>query len=291
MKVNRKLKAVIQNFLSFLPKSYKWNYLFQRYINKSFPEKLEMLDMKMSFKRQHLTAFGGEDWDFDINGSVYEFGAGYNLAISLFMWDEGFRQQVVTDLTPLAKIDLINFAIEFSGIDIEFIKDFNDLYTRIGIKYIPNVNASDTGFKDLSFNYVHSTVTLEHIPKNDILPILQECYRVLKAGGIISCIIDLQDHYHYADDSISPFDFYQYSWQEWNKKYNNKLQYQNRLLASEYYTMFAQAGFAPIQMQVTKASDAQIDELKNLNLHPDFATKPIDELSNLFCHIWAEKPD
>lgn len=291
MQVNRNLKALVHKILGYLPKSHKWNYLFQRYINMSLPESVQMFDLKHTFKRQHLTAFGGEEWEFDVEGKVYEFGAGYNLAIPLYMWQEGFKKQVVTDLTPLAKISLINHAIEHNGIDLELIKDFNDLSQKTGIKYIANLNAKNTGFKELSFKYIHSTVTLEHIPKNDILQILQECYRILEAGGIISCIIDLQDHYHYADDSISPFDFYQYSWEEWDKKYNNKLQYQNRLLANEYYTLFALAGFAPIQMQVTKASDEQIEELKKLNLYADFANKPIDEINNLRCHIWAEKPD
>lgn len=287
MKVNRKLKAVLQGLIAKMPFSGKLNYFLQRHVRHSLPVNDAKLEQKIGFAEQHLKAF--KSHGIVPSATTYEFGGGYDLTVPLYFNKIEFAQHTVTDVSPLLKWDLVNNIIKRLGFNGS-VKSTQDL-KQFNIDYKVPVNPKKTGFVDAKFDFIHSTVTLEHIPKNDILPILQECYRVLKAGGIISCIIDLQDHYHYADDSISPFDFYQYSWQEWDKKYNNKLQYQNRLLASEYYTMFAQAGFAPIQMQVTKASDAQIDELKNLNLHPDFATKPIDELSNLFCHIWAEKPD
>lgn len=289
--MNWKTKALIQNTISKTPFAKHLNYFLQRRVNKSLPMSNAVLDQKQVAARKHLTAFSVEEWDFDINGLVYEFGAGYDLAIPIIFWDEGFKKQVTTDLNQLLKIDLVNYVQEHRGCEIELIKDIDDLKQRIGIEYIPNVDARATNFDTASFNYIHSTDTLEHIPKNDILPILQECYRLLKAGGIISCIIDLQDHYQYTDANISPFNFYQYDWEEWDKKYNNTIHYQNRLVAHEYYTMFAMAGFAPIQMQVSKASDTQIEVLKKLNLHSDFSNRQLEDISNLRCHIWAEKPD
>jgi SAM-dependent methyltransferase len=289
--MNWKTKAFIQKAISKTPFARQLNYFLQRRVNRSLPMSNAVLDQKHGAARKHLTAFSVGDWDFDIDGLVYEFGAGCDLAIPIAFFDEGFKRQVVTDLNQLLKLDLVNYVLEHRGCDIELIKSISDLKQKTGIEYMPNIDAKVTSFETGSFNYIHSTDTLEHIPKNDILPILQECYRLLKAGGIISCIIDLQDHYQYADNSISPFNFYQFSWEEWNTKYNNTLHYQNRLLTDEYYSLFIKAGFAPIQMQVNKADNKQVEVLKQLNLHPDFAKKPIEEINNLRCHIWAEKPD
>lgn len=288
--MNWKTKAFIQKTIANLPASNRLNYFLQKYISRNLPMSNAVLAQKENAARMHLEAFE-HDGEIDINGVVCEFGAGYDLAVPLILYDEGFKKQVVTDLNPLLKLDLVNNVLDRRGIGVELIKGIGDLKTKTGIEYLPHIDARKTGFAANSFDYIHSTDTLEHIPQKDILPILQECYRLLKAGGIISCIIDLQDHYAYFDNGISPFNFYKYSSAEWESKYNNNLQYQNRLLAREYYTMFALAGFAPIQIQVTPASAEQIEQLKAMPLHPHFGKHAIEELSNLRCHIWAEKPD
>ncbi len=282
-------KAFIQKTISKTPFAQGLNYFLQRRVNRSLPMSDKVLAQKQVAAKKHLTAFSTKKCNFD--SIVYEFGAGYDLAVPIIFWNEGFKKQIVTDVNPLFKKELVNHVIEKGSYGIGLIKSRHDLKSKTGIEYHPNIDARATNFETESVNYIHSTDTLEHIPKNDILPILQECYRLLKAGGVISCIIDLQDHYQYNDNSISPFNFYQYDWEEWNSKYNNNLQYQNRLLANEYGALFAKAGFTLTQMQVTKASDGEVERLRKINLAPHFATKFIDEISNLRCHIWAIKPD
>lgn len=288
--MNWKTKARIQKVISKLWFSGKLNYFLQRRINHSLPMSEEVLQQKQEAAKKHLKAFE-HDGEIKTDGIVYEFGAGYDLAVPLIFYDEGFKRQVVTDLNPLVKFELVNNVLDRRGMEVELIKDVNDLQRKTGIEYQTNIDARKTGFDTASFDYIYSTDTLEHIPQKDILPILQECYRLLKAGGIISCIIDLQDHYQYTDKTISPFNFYQYNWEEWDNLYNNKLHYQNRLLANEYYSLFVSAGFAPIQMEVTKADNIVIEGLRTMSLDGHFKDQPFDNLSNLRCHIWAEKPD
>ena len=50
-----------------------------------------------------------------------------------------------------------------------------------------------------SVDFVSSTNTLEHIPATDIGPILAECRRLLRPDGVVSCRIDMRDHYSYFD--------------------------------------------------------------------------------------------
>lgn len=282
-------KAFLQKIISSLPFSQQLNYFLQRRVNKSLPMSDAVLEQKKINAQLHLKAFKSHDGDIPEDATVYEFGGGYDLAIPLLLAKHGVKNQLVTDRNSLLKLDLIKDTAERLGIKTP-INTLNDI-KQLSIEYKIIKDASATGFNTASFDFIHSTDTLEHFKKQEISKTLQECYRLLKAGGIISCVIDLQDHYQYSDPSISPFNFYQYSGDEWNSKYNNRLYHYNRLLANEYYTLFAMAGFAPIQIQFTKASDEQIEELKKLNLHADFANKPIDEINNLRCHIWAEKPD
>lgn len=284
-----KTKARIQKIISRLPLAGRLNYFLQRYVNHSLPMSMEVFEQKYFAAKQHLQAFAhGED--IKAGAIAYEFGGGYDLAVPIALWEEGVPRQMVTDLNPLLKIELVNNVLDRRGAELQ-VKSVAELNAKTGIEYRTSIDARKTGFETASFDYIHSTDTLEHIPQNNILPILQECYRLLKAGGIISCIIDLQDHYQYTDKSISPFNFYQYSWEEWDNLYNNNLHYQNRLLANEYYTQFALAGFAPIQMRVIKADTSVIEKLKTMPLNAHYANKPFDDLCNLRCHIWAEKPD
>lgn len=288
--MNWKTKALLQKVISSLPLSPRINYFFQRYISKSLPMPAQVFEMKQAAARKHYQILNQHIGETQPNPVAYEFGAGYDVAIPLALWHEGLPYQVVTDIQPLLKIGLVNDVLKRYGFDLQ-IGDVIKLKEKTGIEYISGIDAKNTGFATASFEFIHSTDTLEHIPKNDILPILQECYRLLAPGGIISCIIDLQDHYQYFDKSISPFNFYCFENDEWEKKYNNPLQYQNRLLANDYYSFFAQAGFAPIQMELTKASDSVIAGFSGLPLSSQYANKSVDELSNLRCHIWAEKPD
>ena len=71
------------------------------------------------------------------------------------------------------------------------------------LNYIAPKDTRETGFNENYFDFISSTVTLEHIPKKNILLILKECYRILNRGGILSMIIDYQDHWSYFDKKIN----------------------------------------------------------------------------------------
>ncbi len=282
--MNWKTKAALQKLISRLPAAERINYFLQTRITRNLPMSDEVFGQKINASQLHLEAFKGHHENIE-DGIAYEFGGGYDLAVPLLLYKAGIKQQVVADIKQLLKPILVADAARRSGI-----ATVNDLQ-ELGIQYMAPFDARKTPFETSSITYIHSTDTLEHIPKNDILPILHECYRILKPGGVISCVIDLQDHYAYFDKALSKFNFYRFGEQEWQKKYNNGLQYQNRLLADDYYTFFALAGFAPVQINLSKADTDEVEELSKIGLHADFKNKPVEQLSNLRCHIISEKPD
>lgn len=279
--MNWKTKAALQKLISRLPAAERINYFLQTRITRNLPMSDEVFGQKIKAAKQHLEAFKGHHDDLE-EGIVYEFGGGYDLAIPLLLHKAGIKQQLITDIKPLLKPSLVANAAARAGIAAT-----SDL-AALGITYKAPFDARKTNLEAASVSYIHSTDTLEHIPPADISLILQECYRILKPGGVISCMIDLQDHYAYFDANLSRFNFYRYSEIEWEKKYNNGLQYQNRLLADDYYKLFALAGFAPIQIEIEKAS---LHELSTVPLAAHYAGRPQEELLNLRCHIISEKPD
>ena len=111
-----------------------------------------------------------------------------------------------------------------------------------GISYRAPCDACATGLDDSSVDCVTSTSTFEHVPAEDIGPILAECHRILRPGGVASFIIDYGDHYAYFDRSLTRYNFLGYSERHW-RLYNSALQYQNRLRHSEYVALVRRSGF------------------------------------------------
>ena len=92
------------------------------------------------------------------------------------------------------------------------------------------------------------SATLEHIRKIDLYD-LKELYRIIKAGGLVSAVIDYSDHYSHSDSSISQLNFLRFSESEW-KTYNHRYHYQNRLRHERYIELFQHYGFKLIKAEL-----------------------------------------
>src|SRR5436190_601029 len=79
------------------------------------------------------------------------------------------------------------------------------------------LDARETGIDDGSFDLITSNSTLEHVPREDLDALLGECQRLLKPGGLMAFRIDYEDHYAIGDVALSPYNFLQYSEQNWRR--------------------------------------------------------------------------
>jgi hypothetical protein len=91
-----------------------------------------------------------------------------------------------------------------------------------------------------------------------------ECRRLLRDDGLAAFVIDYRDQYSYSDSAIGPYNFLQFSDEEW-ARFNPPLHYQNRMRHSDYLRVFEQTGFEPV-VEVGAHPDSAIaqsfDEIK-----------------------------
>jgi SAM-dependent methyltransferase len=286
-------KAALQRGLGVLPEGERLNYVFQRRVLRSLPAGDAALRQKFSRALQHLGAYEEHGPGLPPGeATFYEFGAGWDLAIPLAYGLLGVGRQVLVDIRPSARVELVNDSLaafqrlrpeleEQAGRDLRPagppIERLEELEERFGIRYLAPCDARATGLPEGSVEYVSSTDTCEHIPEDDLAGIFRECHRLLRPGGAFSCRIDLQDHYAYFDRSLSRYNFLRFSDRAWGVV-NSPLHYQSRLRSPEYLRLVREAGFELALEKPSGPSEEGLEELKGLPLAPRFRGYPLEEL-------------
>lgn len=258
----------------------------QTKITRNLPVNDTVFNQKADFAQKHAEAFKEHSTASISKAVIYEFGGGYDMLVPLNLFIAGAKRQMVTDVNPLLKPALINNAMHRLGLRGS-ISATKDLQEKFGIDYRAPVDACNTGLPGGSIDFIHSTDTLEHIPQRQILSILKECFRLLKTGGIISCMIDVQDHYAYFDKNLSPFNFYKYSPLVWQLFFNNRLQYQNRLRPSDYEALFVHTGFELVNIEAEFAPNGA--NAGDIKIHPYFKYYSLQQLNSTRCLIVGRK--
>jgi SAM-dependent methyltransferase len=298
-------KAAVQKGMGALPQGERLNYVFQRRILHSLPAGDGALRQKFSRAVQHLGAFEQHGPGVSASAATfYEFGAGWDLAIPLAYGLLGVGKQVLVDIRPSARVELVNDSLasfarlgreleDIAGRELrspgEPISSLEELEDRFGIRYLAPCDARGTGLPAESIDFVSSTDTCEHIPGNELAEIFRECHRLLRPGGAFSCRIDLQDHYAYFDRSLSKYNFLRYSDRAWSLV-NSPLHHQNRLRSPEYLQLVREASFELVVEQPSGPSEAGLKELESLPLAPRFRRFPPEELGVTVLSFVAVRP-
>jgi SAM-dependent methyltransferase len=301
------LKAFIQRTIGMLPASEQTNYFFQKNITKNLPVSNETLDEKIELAAKRVDLFSKFSGEVSLDKAHFmEFGAGWDMLGPLTMYALGVKSQILVDITPHLRFELINNALDrlrkrtvrfkeitlreplaFSNVEVRSKKD---LFDRFGIDYCAPLDAAATGFQNGSLDFISTNSTLEHIPARQLSAIMKESFRILKPGGLTCHFIDMKDHYSYFDQSITKYNFLKFSKLGW-KFFNSPLQYQNRLRLPEYRSFIQDVGFEIIYEEVETASDKELHYLQLLNIQPDFKNKFSEtELSAQIYRVVARKP-
>jgi SAM-dependent methyltransferase len=194
----------------------------------------------------------------------YEFGAGWDLAVPLSFWALGVERQILVDRRPNVRVELVNTSIErLARLRAEHglrdpggpIASLEELEARFGIRYLAPRDARATALPAGSVDFVSSTSTLEHVPAEELVPLLAECNRLLRPDGAVSSRIDLSDHYSHFDVSLSPYNFLRFDDRRWRLA-NSSLLFQNRLRRPDYLASFRAAGLTVVAEKAWRPDEA-----------------------------------
>jgi SAM-dependent methyltransferase len=261
-------KAALQRALGLVPQGERLNYLFQRHVAHSLPAGESVFRRKFARAEQHVAAYEEHGPGTPLrDAAFYEFGVGWDLAIPLSYASLGVGRQVLVDIRPSARVELVNDSL--SRLEREPIQSLPELEERFGIDYLAPCDARATGLPAESVDFVSSTDVCEHVPEDDLAAIFHECFRLLRAGGAFSCRIDLQDHYSYFDRSLSRYNFLRFSEGAW-RLVNSPLHFQNRLRAPDYLRLVRDAGFELVVERPSGPDERGLAELGSLPLAERF---------------------
>jgi Methyltransferase domain len=286
-------KAALQQGIGALPHAESVNYVFQRRVSRTLPAAESVFRRKFQRALAHLRAYEELAPSRALgDAALYEFGAGWDLAIQLSYWALGVERQTLVDIRPNLRPELVNLTLdrlqglhpqleEESGRSVrspggERVVSAADL-GAFGISYLAPRDARATGLEAASVDLVTSTNTLEHIPVADLVPILAECRRLLQPDGLVSTRIDLCDHYSYSDRRLTPYNFLRYSDRAW-RVLDSGLSHQNRLRRPDYLEAFASAGLSVVQERAQAPEDG-VERLRAVDLAPRFRAYTLEDLA------------
>lgn len=286
------LKALAQTVVAGLPGSHELGFAFQRRVTRTLPRSDAELRRKVGRAMDHFAAL------LRHRGSAagvraYEVGAGWDLVVALAYFALGIDEQLVVDIRPNARLELVGDAARRLGrmdaelaaeagrplrdLGCERLRDTGDLWRRFRIDYRAPLDARRTGLPSAWAGFASSTNTLEHVPEHDLLPLLAETRRLLAPDGVFSCRIDLRDHYSYFDRSISAYNFLTISDARW-RLVNPSLHHQNRLRWPDYRRLFEEAGFAILDERRAGPTERDVELLRDLSLAPRFRRYSLEDL-------------
>ena len=297
--MNWLVQAAVQKILAYVPYGHECNYVIRRHITKRLPHDHPTFMWVASNVARHFTAFCQYNRTANFaRASFYEIGAGWEFTVPLLLHAFGVEHQVLVDIERNARLELINHTIRriadhkaelqnktcisLRDIEVTPVADFEELKRRFGIEYRAPADARNTGFEANSFDFVSSTATLEHIPREELKHILSETVRILKPGGIMSNTIDIDDHASHISSNVSCYNFLRFSDRQWSLITTNT-NYQNRLRYPDYIQLFDDAGFTVIAEEPKRARETELRSLRAMKLASKF--KMGYSLEDLAVHI------
>ncbi|MGD1909888.1 MAG: hypothetical protein ACFB2X_03195 [Rivularia sp. (in: cyanobacteria)] len=186
-----------------------------------------------------------------------EVGSGWLLTHALVFYLLGAKKVYATDIEPLLQtqyiFDAISKSVDWSILDslsnfedralvesrlskllavkrfsIEVLKDF-------GIEYIAPVDLSIKLPIEEQLDFIFSKSVLEHVPVDDVIPLLKNLANELSEDGFMFHLIHLEDH---KDLENKPFDFLTYSQEFYSRDLQTR--WGNRIRRSHWKEILSQ---------------------------------------------------
>lgn len=295
---------MVQGAIAPFPGRERANCLLQKHLTGSIVLTQEGFAAKVAQCEHHLRSYRACRGSDAVPASVLELGTGWFPIVPVGLALAGAERVITIDVTSLLDVprtrrvlELYASALQSGGLTglgrklrperVDALiraartgqaRDPRALLGPLGVDVrIGDVRSS--GLPAGSIDLFVSNNTLEHIAPRVLAQITSEFRRLAAPGAVMDQFVDMSDHYAHFDAAISEFNYMRYSDRMW-RVFNNRLQWQNRLRASDYRRIIEQAGFDLVSEERAQGS---IEELRRLELAPRFRGYADDDLLVLRC--------
>ena len=136
-----------------------------------------------------------------------------------------------------------------------------------------------------SADFIVSNNTFEHVYPEVLSGILQQFWKLLRSGGLMSHFIDMSDHFAHMDSSISIYNFLQFSEKEW-QRIDNDIQPQNRWRLAHYCELYDKLG---IPYEKRKLRPGDVAAVRAVGVHEEFRHLSWEELAISHGYLLSRK--
>jgi SAM-dependent methyltransferase len=302
--MNWKTKGLIQGGLSRLPFGSQCNYFLQRTAgalrSDARVDQTFLGDVPVLFERMARL-------DLDPASSrILEIGTGWLPILPLSLALAGFRNVVTVDLYPHLRAAAVrrtllalekhldHLCFRYFGSPGQVRENYarlvaaNDILSASNITYLAPCNAGATQWPAGSMDLITSNNVFEHVPTAGLLDLFAEAKRLLRPGGHVLHCVNCGDHYAYADGAISQINYLQFSGREWNR-WNNSIQYQNRLRPIDFLEMADDKGLRVESAEYIPKPE-YLEQLKQMEIAPDFRHYDLEQLASTSLTMIASSP-
>lgn len=303
------LKSALQNLIGRLPQAHRWNSLFQKWVTKGYYPSREAFEDKLrscSLHFEHYTKFSSTPQD---NFRALELGTGPWPIVPIGLYLCGAAEVRTYDIVPVLNNETLRNILQLYSEVMEdgtlerivphtipgrmarlaaIIDSFDNepptqALEKLNIHLLLG-DARKTMLPDRSIDLFFSTVVLEHINHDILMGLLKEFRRVAAADAIMSHYVGLADQYANFDKSITPYNFLQYSDQQW-RLFNNPVIPQSRLRLADYREVLRRTGWTILKEQ---NSSGALEDLNKIRLASEFTKYSTEDLLVLYTWLVAK---
>jgi len=134
--------------------------------------------------------------------------------------------------------------------------DFEELYHALGLSYVVDPDGELGPIASGKYDALCSIDVFEHVRFDSLRNNIAGMFRVLKPGGYSLHQVGLDDHLAHYDKSASPKQYIQFGDAEWNLRFDNDVQYFNRVTHDELRKLFLEVGFEEISVTTERDEES-----------------------------------
>lgn len=254
------MKKLIKNILDRRTKSIiQSTDLYQSLYNKIHSSKLAVSGKRLDICANEIAIYllqCGKDKYVLRDKVCLEVGSGWLLTHSLVFYLLGAKKVYATDLSPLLQPENIFQAVSKSvnWVILDSLSTFEDremvrlrlnkllsfkkitkeILKDLGIEYIAPIDLSQQLPTKEKIDFVFSKSVLEHVPVDDVVPLLENLVSSLSEDGFMFHLIHLLDHNNMAE---KPFDFFIYKGEAYSRELQSN--WGNRIRRSQWKEIFS----------------------------------------------------